>query len=207
LLLENDKTEIDFSRRRAIFSYLDDELIGGFYVETFDKKSLNRWVVRCLNVVDLLSEVEFIGDVYEEALVSAIVSQLSASSGVSILLDDALVNERVSGWLGIVSVREALVQIAFAIGGIIKVNSLNEIAIVQPSVDIKYHFDENRCKAGVSLKLDRPTLKEVILRVVEYIKPFTSDRPQRLDGVGNVIHDQGWEQVGSVGRIGQAVIQ
>lgn len=105
------------------YGYINGEKIyfGAYYFDTLRQSSERVVNMQCQNAIGLLSQMPFDGGMYKNALVSTMLSeiQIATQNRISIILDPSLASKTVSGWLPITSCREALQEIAFAIGAMV----------------------------------------------------------------------------------------
>jgi len=188
---------LSFVRGKEVELYLNDALVDTFFLDEAENVSLYRWRVRCVNVVDKLQNTMFDGDIYSgqtntwvtipTTYVHQIIQKLQAVSGVPLHCDSDFSSRKIHGWIPHTTCRQALVQVAFAVCGIIKVRN-GEIFITKLSSETLPHFNVNRCMQGVTVK-KLPVVKTVNVTsrtyVAEYLSGERKVTPDK-NGVGSL---------------------
>ena len=92
-------------------------LIGQFYVDVWENvsQSLNKLV--CVDLLGILDKLEYNGGMWLNAVsLDVLLSTVLDGAGMAYELDPELDGKQVKGWIPICTYREALQQIAFAVG-------------------------------------------------------------------------------------------
>jgi len=201
-----------FQKGKKVRVFLNDIPIDTFYMDEAENVSLYRWNVRCVNIVDKLQNTMFDGDVYkgeykapdfdELSYITAgeLLQEIEDISGVTIHCDPALKDKDIIGWIPYCTCRQAIIQIAFSICGVIKVLN-SEIFISLLSTNVPSYFDVNRCMQGVAVK-KLPVVSQVDLTSRTYIPQTNSIDPKRIsidpNQVQNIVTVEelpGWDTV------------
>jgi len=196
---------IPFNRRRNIRSYFKDILQGTFYADDVDRESLYKWKLRCVDIFDVLNSTPYAGDIYYGNAAKYIIADIADTCGATIDTDVTLGNRIVTGWLQISSCRRALVQVVFAIGGVITADETGVIHITERKDQVTSHFDGNRCMMGVPVKTDKLATREVRLFTYTYETQLHESSPVYLDN--NILKvNTGWDVVGTLPGIQPQVV-
>lgn len=104
-----------------VAEYVDGtkEEMGTFYLDVPESDSNNTTNMSCLDAIGIMDQTNFKGGIYTAKSVTTLVSEIMASAGFSYELDSSYANVTLSGWIPISSHREALQQVAIAIGAIV----------------------------------------------------------------------------------------
>ncbi len=96
--------------------YLSEWEVGDMWMEDGENGPEN-WTaatLRCVSAIGVLDQVKVLGGIYSDAKMENVVAEIMADTAVDYVLDEALRNVAVNGWLPICTARQALQQVAFA---------------------------------------------------------------------------------------------
>lgn len=182
-----------FEERQPLTVYLDDTLMATTYLETAKRKARRIYNISSENCVGILEDTAFVGGVYSDKPAKELISELSSLSGVSISLSEELQDETVTGYIEYTTCREALLNIAFAIGGVPFPTNDGKIIVRSLSDEIKTTIPRSRIMQGMSF-----TNEKAVSAVEIYAHSYTrSDETEDLfdaenDGTGqNIMIDFG----------------
>lgn len=129
--------------------------IGTFYIDTWKSKD-NAIDISMIDGIGYIDKTQFIGGMYEDARVEDIVDEIMTSAGYpQYVLADDLKDITLSGYLPIMTHREALQQVAFAIGATVDCSrgaSIN-ISIPDRNVD-SYILIDRKFSGKTTTELD-----------------------------------------------------
>lgn len=119
--------------------YVDDELLnlGTFYLDKPSAEAETLIKFACVDAIGRLGEQPFRGAFYQKKAISGVLDEIFAESGIGFAIDPDLTTKEVSGLIEPCTKRDALQQVAFAIGAVVttarseevKITSLKNIAI------------------------------------------------------------------------------
>lgn len=115
----------------------DGNLLAVQYIDTASREEKQFYTFSCQSVIGRLED-DFLGGVYTAEPVQSLLQNVLGA--YSFELDEALQNETITGYLPVLSRRQALQQIAFAIGAAVYVESDGVISLRQlpESVDAAF---------------------------------------------------------------------
>jgi hypothetical protein len=136
--LKGISKDIRFQKKQELSIWFDGEKQGVFYVKTGKRSSRIDYDVYAEDAISLLDETWYgytteSNDGYHawfNNALSAVVYWILKGSGISYSIDDSLKKLNVFGYLPICTRREALQQVAFAVGAIVDTFGSNVIRIV-----------------------------------------------------------------------------
>lgn len=146
-LLSKNEVKILFQRVQALKVYNDDELFGTFFVES-SKRTANQYNLTTFDLVGMLENNTFIGGLYENVLVSELIKSICGD--IAYELDASFETITVSGYLPILTCRDALKQVAFAINAIIDTSREDTIKIIPIADNEPKIIDETRASGNVT---------------------------------------------------------
>lgn len=135
-IISNSGKEYYFQKKQPIKVVYGNDLISTVFVKTAKKSNAKKWDLTAEDNIGRISEIPFAGGMYRNALAVDILTKISDTCKADFYIDVNLRTERVTGYIPYTNCREALMQVAFAIGAFIstdysdgiKVSKLPEIA-------------------------------------------------------------------------------
>lgn len=124
--LVNPQGYYDFLQRKQrvdVHETINEEsfYMGSFYLDEPSADTEYITTMSCVDMAGIADQTDFYGGIYKNKLVSELLSEIAASAGAGVFfdLDAHFDHTTVSGHIPICTHREALQQIAFAIGAIV----------------------------------------------------------------------------------------
>lgn len=116
----NQKNDIAFvfQEKQPIRCYFDDELASTTFIKSYQRNSRYSYDIKSEDYIGLLDDTTFMGGMYSEKLLSALIGEILDPVGVPHALSDGLASVTVSGYIPVCSRREALRQTVFAAGAV-----------------------------------------------------------------------------------------
>ncbi|MEG1390120.1 MAG: hypothetical protein RSD07_07140 [Angelakisella sp.] len=93
--------------------------MGSFFLHSWEGDEKNNIKLHGVDAVGLMDKVRYHGGIYRDTPVGEVLRGLFSLTGGEFTLDDRLAAQKLSGYLGICTARQALGQISLAIGGIV----------------------------------------------------------------------------------------
>lgn len=141
----------DFLQRKQrvdAYEYVNGvkQYMGAFYLdepESTNEKSTN---MGCLDMVGILDQTYFKGGIYKDKKLSDLLEDIRLSAGAGVVFDVSadLVNELINGYIQICTHREALQQIAFALGAVVDCSRSYTIKMYIPDKEAIHQVDIGR---------------------------------------------------------------
>jgi hypothetical protein len=125
------KTNIpfDLQKKQKLALYFNGSLIGNFYLKNGAKKSKTDYYMDAHDALGILDGNEYHGGIYTGQLVPDVVADIFQDEDFNYLLSDAFDNVALHGYIPYTSKRNALVQIAFAIGAVVDTSNYDGVVI------------------------------------------------------------------------------
>lgn len=153
-----------FQRKQPIEVYMtvDEErrYMGAYYLAQAAGTVDNLTRLQCESLLGVLDRMEFRGGIYQAKGIGQLLKELLNDEGVAWELDPALEGETLTGWLPICTKREALQQIAIAVGAVVDASRRDGIALYPPPKVVTQQVGPGRKVVGHSVELD-----ELVTRV------------------------------------------
>lgn len=120
-----------FQEKQPLYVYFDNKMIATSYVKNAKRKSKYIWDIRSEDAVGLLDAIPFRGGIYYKKSVPDLIEEIFSVAKLGYYLDESFANCAVSGHLAFSTCREALMQVAFAIGAIVDTSNSDVIKITR----------------------------------------------------------------------------
>ncbi len=132
----------------------DRRQIGRFYLVEGESRDTAVLRLRAQDVLGVLDRVEQYGGMYQSKDCAELLSELLGPVEVAFSVDEALSGETVTGWLPICSVREALRQVAFAVGAYVLVRADGSLYFAAGAAATRRSIGTDRRVIGHKLSLE-----------------------------------------------------
>jgi len=93
--------------------------MGRFYLDTWENPSETEVVFKCIDMLGVLNGIPYYGGLWEDTTALTILEDILGSNNIPYEIDPDIANTILTGWLPISSCREALQQVAFALGAFV----------------------------------------------------------------------------------------
>jgi hypothetical protein len=156
--------------------------LGRYYVSSISE-STNSVEFKCEDIMKYLDGVTFYkGDIYNKALVGPIIESILATGGVTdYLIDDAVYNSTISGYLPPMSCRNALAKITFATTSLVSAKRTDTLHFYKDDGKIRSLIERTRkistkvtkrdYVSGVSLSFSTFKLSQNVREIVKGVYP------------------------------------
>lgn len=172
-LLDPNGVYAALQQRQAIGTKVDGSDFGTFFLDEPESEDDDTTTFKCIDFVGVIDTTTFMGGIYSNKFVGELVTEIMTSAEMlssEYSLDSSLSTKRVSGYIPICTHREALQQVAFAIGAIVDCSRGKAIKIYPQSTVAKGtithddKFDGHKVKmtslvTGVEVTAHRYTLR------------------------------------------------
>lgn len=147
-----------FQEKQPIRTYFNDKLIAKTFVEKYTRKTKTDWQVSTEDYFGMLDDVTFMGDIYDNKNVEALIDEILTPHNIPFTISENLKSMTVTGHIPICSGREALQRVCFACGAVASTANSENVDIYELSEEIKTSVPLSRIKQGASFeRLDRIT--------------------------------------------------
>jgi hypothetical protein len=147
-----------FHKRQPLRVNYNGMQMGFYYIDKSKKYADRRYSVEAIDKIGVLdASDEFMGGVYANISAEILINQIVGGM-FDVDIDGSLKNIKINGWLPIMKKREALAQIALAIGAIIDATRTGYIKIspVPPLNKIQYIINKDRVYQSSSVDIEFP---------------------------------------------------
>jgi hypothetical protein len=159
-----------FQSKQSLELYHNDELLGIFFVRSYQRTAQQFYSVSSEDYLGLLDAVPFAGGIYTARNAYELLTAIFAGANVPLEMDSSLRGETVTGWIPVCTCREAVRQICFAIGAAVDTSLSTRVRIFAPPQEIAHRFAPEEIMQGQTLRDREKKLTEVRLTVHGYTK-------------------------------------
>lgn len=168
---DREKRDLLPQKNQRVELYQNDNLIAAHYINDIVRDSPYFYTLTCNSAIGLL-DVEFLGGMYDKVPLPVILGDILGS--IRYEISSAFVGVTVSGYLPVCTKREALQQVAFAVGAIVSTHGTDAIKLNPISETIKAPFNDGSIFVGATLSEENRYARVEVLRH-SYIKMQESE--------------------------------
>lgn len=147
------KIEYSFQERQSVEVYFNDKLRSTSFVKTAKRKSQNEWSVQAEDYIGIMSNSVFYGDVYSNKNAVELIEEIFNIANVPYNISD-LSSETVNGYIPYTNCRNALMQVAFAVGAVVDTSNSDVVNVFKASDNISQKIPLDRIFQGQSFNGD-----------------------------------------------------
>jgi len=190
----------DLQKKQKLALYFNSGLIGNFYLKNGAKKSKTDYYMDSHDALGILDGNEYHGGIYTGQLVPAVIANIFQDEDFNYLLSDAFDNVKLYGYIPYTTKRNALVQIAFAIGAVVDTSNYDGV-VIYPKQEVKTgEFASNEVFGGLTLE-HSDVVTGVRLTVHDYQKSDETAEIYKgvLDGTAEAIFSEAYHSLSITG--------
>ena len=127
------KSDIDFifQEKQPVSVYFDDKLVQTSFITHYERNSDRSYDIESEDWISILDDSPCNGGMFTAKNANALISEIMTPLGVDYELDSALQSATITGYIPICSCREALNQIAFALGAAVSTSYSDKVRIFE----------------------------------------------------------------------------
>lgn len=142
----------DLQKKQRLGLYFNGGLIGHFYLKNGSRKNVWDYYMDSHDAIGVLDGNEYAGGIYTGQLVPDVISAIFDGEDFAYLVDDAYSNTPLYGYIPYTTKRNALQQIAFAIGAIVDTSNSEVVAIYPQQTEVTGEFSRENTFEGLTLE-------------------------------------------------------
>lgn len=145
--------------------------LGTFYIEGWEDQTEHIFKISANDAIGVMDGTYFPGGIYVNVAAGVLLAEIMDHGGFGYTLDSKLAQERVAGWLPRCTHREALQQLAFAIGGYVDTargGTVNIRRLPDPLTTAAEPLGKGRKLLGTKVKL-KPYVSGVSVTEHHYV--------------------------------------
>ena len=139
--------EYSFQERQTVEVYFNDKLRSTSFIKTAKRKSQNEWSIQAEDYIGIMSNSVFYGDVYSNKNAVELIEEIFNTANVPYHISD-LSSEIVNGYIPYTNCREALMQVAFAVGAVVDTSNSDVVNVFKLSDKISQEIPLDRIFQG-----------------------------------------------------------
>lgn len=161
-LLDPAGAYVLFQQRQQITAYENvdgnEMLMGSFYLDEPESESKNTTSMSCIDLIGVIDDTDYMGGYWPDGItVAELIADIMQSAGVDdYTIDGDIAARIVKGYLAICTHREALQQVAFAVGAVADCSRSKKIEVSKPKTASDSYVSVGR-------KIDGHTPKQLSL--------------------------------------------
>lgn len=182
------KRNIDYSfeERQPISVYFNDVLRTTSFVKSAKRKSKNVWEIQSEDYIGLLDTTNYYGGIYVNKNAVELLTDIFNVSKVPFEIDNIFSDKIVNGYIPYGNCRDALKQVAFAIGAIIDTSNTDKVKVYSLADDVTQHIPLNRIVQGQNFNNQtRVTSVEVFAHSYEITNNVITVYDAKENKIGN----------------------
>ena len=195
----------DLQRKQRLGLYFNGELMGNFYLKNGARKNKTDYYMDSHDAIGVLDANEFAGGVYTGQTVESVISKIFSGEDFSFTLDESFKNIQLYGYIPYTTKRNALVQIAFAIGAVVDTSNTEGVLIYPQETEVSGEFTEDETFEGVTLEhSDVVTGVRLTVHAYQQIEDTQELYNDALNGTAEVIFSEPYHDLSiSGGALGE----
>lgn len=133
-----------FQERQPLEVYFNKQLIQATLVETSYRRAKKLWEVKSEDYIGIMEDVPFVGGMYYNKNAEELMTDIFGVAKVPHSISDEFSAVVVSGYIPYTTCREALTQVAFAIGACVDTSNSEEVKVFKINVESPQHIPLSR---------------------------------------------------------------
>lgn len=129
--------------------YRDDTLLATAHIADSTREDGNSYRIHCQSILGLLED-DFLGGIYENVPVDVVLKQIL--TGIDYAKDPYFDAASVTGYLPVCTRRQALQQVAFALGAAVRTDASGRVLLLPPEGVVHHAFRKDRIFRGQRIK-------------------------------------------------------
>lgn len=142
----------DMQKKQRLGLYFDNVLLGYFYLKNGARKNKTDYYMDSHDAIGVLDGNEFPGGIYTGEKVPDVIQEIFEGEDFQYFVDEFYDDTELYGYIPYTTKRNALVQIAFAIGAIVDTSNSDGVIIYPQQTETTGTFDETNTFEGMTLE-------------------------------------------------------
>ena len=190
----------DLQKKQKLSLYFNGGLIGNFYLKNGARKSKTDYYMDAHDALGILDGNEYHGGIYTGQLVPDVIAEIFNDEDFNYMLSDAFDNVQLHGYIPYTTKRNALVQIAFAIGAVVDTSNYDGVVIYPTQKEKTGEFADSEVFSGLTLE-HSDVVTGVRLTVHDYQKSqeIAEIYKGNLNGTAQVIFTEAYHDLSITG--------
>lgn len=181
----NENIDFIFQKKQPVAVYNDGELVGNYFIEKGKKTSQTDFALSCQDAIGLLELATTKGGLWLEDTPLTEILNTAIKSPVTFEIDTAYANSTLRGFIQPdIKEREALQQIAFALGAIVDTSNSTKIRIFPPPETVNGDIPATETYIGGTVDTsDTVTEVTVTAYIISDERPTDNEQSIEYNGI------------------------
>lgn len=149
--LNKGDVEFMFQKKQPTEVYHNGNLIGCFFIESSSRLTKAQYRISAEDYIGILDKTDFMGGIYTDVPASEIISGIFTDETIPYEIEESLQAKPLSGYIKICTKREALAQVAFALGAIVDTTRTRKVLIRKIHTEKESTVEGDRVFMGGSI--------------------------------------------------------
>lgn len=140
--------EYTFQERQPVSVYFNDMLRSTSFIKSAKRKSKDVWDIQAEDYIGLMENTVFYGDIYKNKNAVELIKEIMEKANIPVAVSDELSVKTVTGYIPYTNCREALMQVAFAIGAVVDTSNSESVNVYVLDDEVKQTVPLERIMQG-----------------------------------------------------------
>lgn len=195
-------TEFIFQSKQPLKLIFDGITRGIYFIDKFKRTAPNIYKIGGVDYIGLMDKTTFAGGIYENKNAFALAGEIFGN--IPFEMSNELKTKTVTGYLPIDSQRNACMQLAFAIGGVVDTSRGDKVRIFTLDSTVKKHFTNSEVFYGQAFN---DTDKVTGVRLTEHKYTQIEETKELFKGVGTNLYVKFDEPVWALSIVNGTILQ
>lgn len=137
-----------FQRKQPISIYFNDRLLQIIFIKSISKKGQHIVTLKGEDYLGLMSDIDYKGGIFKNKNAISLIGDICDTANVSYEIDTELSDESVTGYIPYTTCRDALQQVAFAIGAVVDTSNSEKVRIFKLNTSETKTINASRIMQG-----------------------------------------------------------
>ncbi len=151
-LVSRENTQFLFQKQQKLKLYDSNGLLGSFYLDTANRLSSNSYDINTYDAIGILEQTNFTGGIYTNVTADGLLASIFADSGVEYTVDEITSAKVISGYMPIMTKREALCWVCIATGSVCDTTRSEKVDIYRLSDTVVRTIGLDKQYEGTSIE-------------------------------------------------------
>lgn len=180
--------EFSFQTKQPIEAIFNEETKATTFVKNAKRKSKTIWDIQSEDYIGLMNEIPFKGGIYNNKNAVELLGEIFGVAKVPYIVLGDFEGVTVTGYIPYTTCREALMQVAFAMGAVADTSNSDKVKIFGLSQEVSQEITRKRIRQGQSTEGDtRVTAVELVAHSYNEIAESVVAYDAQKNGVGENI--------------------
>ena len=171
-LKKQSDVDFIFQEKQPLYTYFDDTLVQTTFITHYERNSDRTYDIESEDYVSILDDSPFGGGIYSAKNAAALIGEMLSPLKVEYEIAGSLQTATLTGYLAISSCREALNQIAFALGAVVDTSYSDKVKLYKLSDTVAGTLNASNTFTGQTTTF-RDKLTELRLTAYSYVAGTT----------------------------------